>query len=98
MKIKIERSGGIGGITYSSELAPSKLPPPLKATVREFLDWRKLAQSNDSIQPEGAADYLNYKIKIQNGTNDRVIECSEIERGISLKSLISLVQKNSKKK
>ena len=47
--------------------------------------------------PRGAADHYTYKISIQDGTNQNVIECNQYNIQDDLKSLIRYVEKNSKK-
>lgn len=98
MKIKIEQNGGFAGLSAYNEIDADKLPPPLEGTIRELLDGRKLLLTKALRRPKGAADYLNYKITIQSGMKDHVIECSELDMDSSLKSLVNYVKKNSKKK
>jgi hypothetical protein len=97
VKIKIERSGGFAGISSLNELDSDKLPPSLQNTVKDLLDKKKLSSTKGLGRPKGAADYLNYKITIQDGKKDHVIECNEFDMDSTVKSLISFVQKNSKK-
>ena len=97
MKIKLERSGGFAGITSSNEMDTDKLPPSLQDTVKDLLDKKKLSLTKSFGRPKGAADYLNYTITIQDGKNDHVIECNEFDMDSTVKSLVSFVQKNSKK-
>jgi hypothetical protein len=97
MKIKLERSGGFAGITSSNEMDTDKLPSSLQNTVKDLLDKKELSITKDLRRPKGAADYLNYTITIQDGKKDHVIECNEFNMDSTVKSLISFVQKNSKK-
>ena len=97
VKIKIERSGGFAGISSTHEMDADKLPPMLDETVRKLLDENKTSVTKGLKRPRRAADYLDYKITLQDGKNDHVIKCNELEMDSSLKSLISYIQKNSKK-
>jgi hypothetical protein len=98
LRIKIERSGGFAGILSSSEMDVDKLPPSLGRTVRNLLGGANSTLTIGSKPPDGSADYLCYKISIQNGMKNHVVECNEFEMDNSVKSLVSYVQKNSKKK
>jgi hypothetical protein len=96
VKIKVERSGGFTGITSSNEIEVNELPASLEATVRELIDRKQLPHVK-RLTSKGAADYLSYKIIIREGTRDIEIKCSDIEMDHSLKSLVSYIQKQSKK-
>jgi hypothetical protein len=96
VKIKIERSGGFGGITSSSELNADKLSPVLDGTVRKLLD-NKGAGMLKSTMPKGAADYMNYKITLEEGPRNSVIECNQFDMDDDLKSLIRYVESKSRK-
>ena len=97
MKIKLERSGGFAGIALFNEVDADKLPPSLRITVKELLDKKKLSRPKGLGRPVGAADYLNYKITIQDGKKNHVFEFNELDMDSSMKSLVSFVQKKSKK-
>ena len=97
MNITIERSGGLAGISSSSEIAVDKLPPSLGATVRNLLERKKSLLTMGSGRPKGSADYMVYKITIQNGKEVHVIECNEFDMNDRIKSLVNYVQKNSLK-
>lgn len=94
MKIKIEPSGGLAGFSSSSELDGDKLPTSLEDTVRKLLEGKKTDMIKHT-RPKGAADYLNYKITIQDGKKNHVVECSEFEIDRDLKALINYIQNNS---
>jgi len=94
LKVKIERSGGFAGIISSSELITDKLPPSFEVTVRELLSPKKSLQSLNPGPRSGSADYLNYKITIQNGMKKRVLKCNELGMDSKLKSLVKYVENN----
>jgi hypothetical protein len=103
VKVKVERSGGFAGISSSNEMDVDNLPPSIEGAVRALLDSRtkngeKLPARKILRRPKGAADHLNYKITIQTGEKDHVIECDEFDMNSNLKSLVNYVQKNSKKR
>jgi hypothetical protein len=98
LKIKIERSGGFTGITSSCELNTDKLPLPVEVTIRELLDRKNSSVKLTPSLSKGAADYLNYKITIQNGMKSHVVKCSELDMDSNMKSLVSYVEKKSVKK
>ena len=79
LKIKVERSGGFSGISSSTEMDVDKLPSSIEGTVRELLDKRKLPSMKNPERRKGAADYINYKITIQNGNKNHVIKCSNLQ-------------------
>jgi len=98
MKIKIEKSGGLAGISSSHEMDADELPSSLEELVGELLNSTKSPLKMTIKKPTGAADCLNYKITIGNGKLGRVIECNELAMDSSMKSLVSYIQKNSEKK
>jgi hypothetical protein len=97
MKIKFERSGGFAGIASSNEIDTDKLPPSLQNKVKDLLEKKKLSLTKGFGRPKGAADYLNFKITIQDGKKDHVIEFNEFDMDSTMKSLVTFVQKNSMK-
>jgi hypothetical protein len=48
-------------------------------------------------RPKGAADYLNFKITLEEGPQNSVIECNQFDMNDDLKSLISYVESRSRK-
>lgn len=74
------------------------LPPSLQNIVRGYLDGKKGPKKRGSNLPKGGADHLNYKITISEGKKASVIECNELGIDSGMKSLVSYIQKNSKKK
>ena len=96
MKIKIERSGGFAGITSSSEMNADKLSPLLEGTVKKLLD-HKGSGVLKGTRPKGAADYLNYKITLEDGDRNSVIVCNQFDMDDDLSSLIRYVENRSRK-
>lgn len=73
-----------------------KLSPVLKGTVRKLLD-HKGSDMLKGTRPKGAADYLNYKITLEEGHRNSVIECNQFDMDNDLKSLIRYVEDKSQK-
>jgi hypothetical protein len=97
VKIKIEQSGGFAGISSCTDMNADRLPPSLEDAVKDLLNSAKLPQPKGLESPKGAADYLNYKISINDGKEDYIIECNEYEMNTRTKALVRYVQENSKK-
>ena len=96
LKINIERSGGFGGITSSNEMNADNLSPVLEGTVRKLLDDKGSGMLKGT-RPKGAADYVNYKITLEEGPRNSVIECNQFNMDSDLKSLIRYVENRSRK-
>jgi hypothetical protein len=94
VRIKIERSGGIAGITFCHEMDCNKLPPSLKDTVTALLDSKEM-HSIKSKSQKNVADVMSYKITIQNGGENHIFNYNEFEMDRNVKSLASFVEKNS---
>lgn len=94
MKIKIEQSGGFTGIPKSVEIDTNNLPSDIANAVRTIVNKKRSNTTNISA-PRGAADYLNYKITIEDGKKNKVIEYNQFNADEELRSLISFVKKNS---
>ena len=96
MKIRIERSGGMAGITASNEIEIENLPPTMRYKIQEILD-NKEPNSTRMSMPKGAADYLNYRITFPGGNNKKVIECNQFNINDDLRNLIRYIETHSKK-
>lgn len=71
------------------------LPSGIADTVNDMIKSNTSTLGKKLI-PKGAADHLNYKITIEDGNRNHVIECNQYEVNRKLKSLISYIEKNSK--
>jgi len=96
VKVKIERSGGFTGLTRSYEVESDDLPSPLVARLKKVMKNDYLSSPNLRFAPKGSADFQTYKITIEDGSNSRVIECSEHNIQDNLKTLVKYVEKHSK--
>ena len=96
MIIKIERSGGIAGISRSTEIDSSELPSDLVTKVKKIIQNRKLATVSSKVTPRGAADHYAYKISINDGESQIIIECNQYNLQDDFKSLIKYIEKHSK--
>jgi len=95
--IKVERNGGLAGIRTSTEIDAKDLPSSLITKVRKIMGNAESSSLPLKATPMGAADHYIYKISIQDGIPQRVIECNQYNIQDDLKSLIRYIEKNSKK-
>ncbi len=96
--VRVERTGGIAGISQYSEMNSDDLPTSLKTTLSKVVnDNIGSANSLKSI-PKGAADHYTYKITVDDGSNQKVIECNQYDIHDNLKSLVTYVEKHNKNK
>ena len=97
MKIRIERSGGFAGIPLSNEMDAKDLPSELIRTAKKIVEDKNASSLSMKSPPKGAADHYTYKISIQDGMNERVIECNQYNIQDDVKSLVKYIERNSKK-
>lgn len=98
MKIKVERSGGMAGISISKEMDARDLPPALVNTAKKMMEKPNSSSIPLKLTPRGAADHYSYRISIQEGVNQSVIECNQYNIQDDLKPLIRYIERNSKPK
>jgi len=96
MRIRVERSGGFAGIPISNEMDAKDLPSAQLRTAKKIIEDKKVPSLSMKSSPRGAADHYIYKISIQDGMNQRVIECNQYNIQDDLKSLVNYIEKNSK--
>lgn len=97
MIIKIERSGGVTGIPISNEIDVKDLPSGLVNTAKKILVDEKFPSLSMKRPSKGSADYFSYKISVQNGANQRTIECDEHNIQDDLKQIVKYIERNSEK-
>lgn len=98
MRITVERSGGFAGIPICNEIDGKDLPSALARTAKKIIEDKKSPSLSMKSSPKGAADYFTYKILIQDGRNQRVIECNQYNIEDDLKSLVKFIEKNTRKR
>jgi hypothetical protein len=98
MRIRVERSGGLAGIQISNEMDAKDLPSEQLHTAKRIIEDKKPSSLSMKSSPRGAADHYTYKISIQDGANQRVIECNQYNIHDDLKSLVKYIERNSKRK
>jgi hypothetical protein len=98
VRIRVERSGGFAGITISNEIDGKDLPYGLTRTAKKIMEDKSVPSLSIKSSPRGAADHYSYKISIQDGRNQRVIECNQYNIEDDLKSLVNYIERNSKRK
>lgn len=91
MKIKVERSGGLAGITVSNEINAKILPTPLITAVNKLLSIQKTPKLKRMTKPIGGADHFSYKVTIEDGLNHKVIEFTEYDISNELRALVNYV-------
>lgn len=96
MIIKIERSGGFSGIPTCSSMNSEDLPAPLAAKAKKVLQNQKFNLYSNVI-PKSSADYFNYRITIQDGPNQNIIECNQLNIQDDLRSIVKYIERYSKK-
>jgi hypothetical protein len=96
--IKIERTGGLAGLSENSELDSDDLPSTLETIAKKMMKSTKKLPLTSKSTPKGAADHYTYKISIKDGVNENIIECNQYDIQDDLKSLIKYVERNSNKK
>lgn len=94
MIVKVERSGGVSGITTSKEFEATDLPSSLKNVVIKILDNQSTNSLLLNATPQGAADYFTYKITVKAGNRQRVIECNQYNMKDDVKSIVRFAEKN----
>ena len=95
MRIRVERSGGFAGLPVSNEIDGKDLPSGLTRTAKKIMEDKRASSLSIKSSPRGAADHYTYKISIQDGRNQRVIECNQYNIGDDLKSLVKYIERNS---
>lgn len=98
MKIKVERSGGFAGIPICNEIDAKDLPSGLARTAKKIMEDKSVPSLSIKSSPRGAADHYTYKILIQDGRSQRVIECNQYNIENDLKSLVNYIERNSKRR
>jgi emfourin len=113
MKLKLERSGGITGMTSEFSVDTSSLSPEEAHQLKELIanaHFFDIDQKESSTSPpRGAADYMEYVITIQNGEeaagagekvatqNSHTVKTTDISMSSSLRALVNFILKCKKK-
>jgi hypothetical protein len=92
--IRVERSGGVAGIPFSKEVDTKDLPSRFMTTAKKIMLNSKSFTLPKSA-PMGAADHFSYKISIQDGKEQSVIECNQYNVQDDLNSLIKYIERKS---
>ena len=94
MKIKVERSGGIAGLSATTELDTKDLPSALVNSVKKIIEQRKSSKLPNAL-PRGAADHYSYRFSILDEGNKTILECNQYNIQNELKTLLKYIEKNS---
>ena len=95
MIIKVERTGGLAGISKYSEIDSNHLPSSLKTVLINLVNENEKTPNSVKLVPKGAADHFTYRITINDGPKQKVIECDQYTINNSLKSLVTYVEKHN---
>jgi Emfourin len=96
VRIRVERSGGFAGLPMIKEVDGKDIPQNLVSAVRKIMKNKNSSLISSKPIPRGAADHYSYKISIQDGANQDVIECNQYDVQDELKPLIKYVEGYSK--
>ena len=96
MIIKVERTGGLAGMSKYSEMDSDNLPSALKTVLNNLVNENKKVPNSVKLIPKGAADHFTYRITIDDGSNQRVIVCDQYGINDNLKTLVNYVEKHNK--
>ena len=104
MKIHLERSGGFAGMimsyTVDTDNLSSKEADELQDLIKKSQFFNLSSDSLEKASPKtkkGAADYLSYKVTVQDGDRQHTLEWNDLSMQPSLKRLVDLLVKHAKK-
>jgi len=95
MLVKVERSGGFAGISNQSEMNSDDLPASLQTVLAKLMKNDIKPSKPLKFVPKGSADHFSYRITVVDGSNHRVIECSQYDLQDDLKSLVTYMEKHN---
>jgi hypothetical protein len=98
VRIRVERSGGFAGIPFTTEIDEKDLPPSLISTAKKIILNRNQVSLPIKSTPRGAADHYLYRILIEDGGNQTVINCDQYNIKNDLKSLVKYIEGNLDKR
>lgn len=94
MIIRIERSGGVAGIPAHNEMEVNELPAAL-IDIAKRLFVKPNLPPRIKLPRVGRPDRYTYRISIEEGGDEKVIECDEYDIANDVKSLVKYIEKNS---
>lgn len=97
MKIEIERSGGLAGITKKITVDTENLPKDIQNGIEQQLTKTKLDNRTSNILKRATPDCYFYKISTQMGNRKRKMVFSEFEVDKDLRGAINNLLKNFNK-
>jgi hypothetical protein len=96
--IKVERTGGFAGMSEYSQMNSDDLPASLKTALTKLINDNVKPSNSLKSVPKGSADHYSYRITVDDGANQRVIECNQYNIQDNLKSLVTYVEKHNRKR
>ena len=95
MRISVERSGGFAGIPLTKEVDERDLPPSLISMAKKIILGKNQFSLPMKSSPRGAADHYIYKISIEDGGNQTIINCDQYNIKNDLKVLVNHILKDT---
>jgi hypothetical protein len=95
MKITITRSGGFAGISKSFSADDNTLNESDGKRIKELIqnsNFFEMSSKSSVPQRRGAADFIVYRITVEEGEKSHTVERTESTIDSSLKSLVKLLE------
>jgi len=100
MKIYLESSGGFAGVSNSSFLDTESMVPEEKQKVQEIIkatNFFDLPVESEIKPKPGSADYINYKITVDEGHRKHTIRTNDITLPAKLRDLVTFLESKAEK-
>jgi hypothetical protein len=94
--IRVERSGGLTGLTILKEMDSKYMPSDLINIAQKIINDKGSNTVPVKKSSSGAADYYSYVISVQDGDDRKIIRCNEYDIRSELKSLVKYIERHSK--
>jgi hypothetical protein len=95
VRISVERSGGFAGIPLTKKIDESDLPPSLISMAKKIILDKNQFSLPMKSPPRGAADHYFYKISIEDGGKQTIINCDQYNIKNDLKLLVNHILKDT---
>lgn len=92
MKISLETSGGFAGLHRSISIDTESLSYDEKERLLELVKSANLFNAR-SAKPKRGADYIIYKIKVEEEGKSNTIEVTDISMSKALRELVDFLKK-----
>lgn len=95
MKIEIERSGGLAGISKKIKLDTNDLPERMANDLDHCMFSTPIPSSTYKSVKRTSADSFSYKISVRKGRQLRTLEFNELEGNDKLRSIMDYILKHN---